>query len=325
MYICYLDESGSVENDGHSINFVYAGLAIPASTWKEKDNQITEIKKKYGLENREVHTAWLIRKYIEQIKIQNFETLSWEDRRREVDAFRTQQLVAYDIQGISAKKRKSILKSYRETREYIHLTLQERHDLVAKICDAVSAWEDSRIFFHAIKTEHYDIAKNHAGGIYEDAFCQVLTRFQSFLENVSRNSSSYYGLLVSDNNDSMKKKLTSLTRKFHRDGALWRDIPNIVETPLFVDSQQTSMIQLADVVSVVLRKYFDDFAKKQELTDSLLFSKIEPRFGRHRGYLETGRHFSPHEQCQCKVCKRVARDKYKQTTRCSGSEALPSM
>ena len=315
MYICYLDESGSVENDGHSINFVYAGLAIPASTWKEKDNQITQIKKGYGLENSEIHTAWLIRKYTEQIKILNFENFSWEDRRREVNAFRQQQLVSYDIQGIPAKKRRSILKSYRETEAYIHLTLQERHELVAKICDAISAWEDSRVFFHAIKTEHYDITKNHAGGVYEDAFCQVLTRFQSFLENVSRNSPVSYGLLVSDNNDSMKKRLTNLTRKFHREGALWRDIPNIVETPLFVDSQQTSMIQLADVVSVVLRKYFDGFAKKQSSADSLFFSKIEPRFGRHRGNLETGRHFSPHEQCQCKVCKRVARDRYKQHTK----------
>nr|MBC8361834.1 DUF3800 domain-containing protein [Candidatus Desulfatibia profunda] len=40
MYFLYLDESGS--NTSH---FVLLGLAIPATSWKAKTDQITPIKK----------------------------------------------------------------------------------------------------------------------------------------------------------------------------------------------------------------------------------------------------------------------------------------
>lgn len=297
MYICYLDESGTAVKGDQSLNFVYAGLAIPAETWKAKDSNISQIKAAHHLDGEEIHTAWILRKYVEQVKIPDFELLSHEDRRKQIETLRLQELNRLELSGKTKNKKKEMVKFYRETSPYIHLTLQERNDFIGAICDCIRSWRDARIFFYAIKKDRYDLALNNVGGIYEDAFCQVVSRFQTFLQLTSTTSpKKIHGLLVSDNNESVQTKLTKLTRHFHNMGAFWRDIPNIVETPLFVDSKQTSMIQLADIVAYALRRYFD-------AGDEILFNKIMPRIDRHKGKVEGGRHFTPLESCQCRICR----------------------
>jgi len=49
MYICYLDESGTEIVGSGTSHFVYLGLAIPAETWKQKDQQVSAVLAKYGL------------------------------------------------------------------------------------------------------------------------------------------------------------------------------------------------------------------------------------------------------------------------------------
>ena len=73
MFICYLDESGTIETQGSSSHFVLLGLAIPAATWKHKDTEVAGIKSKYGLLDDEVHTGWMARDYPEQ---RGYQTLS---------------------------------------------------------------------------------------------------------------------------------------------------------------------------------------------------------------------------------------------------------
>lgn len=307
MYICYLDESGTTQKGDQSVNFVYAGLAIPANTWKEKDVAISALKAKHGLDGAEIHTAWLLRKYVEQAIITDFDKLSRNERVKTVEDLRIGELNKLDLKG-DLKKKRERMKLYRETSPYIHLTLEERRVFIKEVCECISSWDDARIFFHAIKKEKYDPTLNNVGGIYEDAFCQVITRFQNFLENISKKGPTVCGLLVSDNNESIQGKLTKLTRSFHKMGAFWRDIPNIVETPLFVDSKQTSMIQLADVVAYSMRRYFD-------VGESDSFHILKPRFGRHRGKMESGRHFTPQETCQCQICSLVALQHSRKKTR----------
>lgn len=73
------------------------------------------------------------------------------------------------------------------------------------------------------------------------------------------------GLLIHDNNETVAKKHTKLMAKFHHKGTLWTKIDNIVETPLFVDSQLTSMVQIADLCSYSLDPFlhFDDPGRDQ--------------------------------------------------------------
>lgn len=65
-----------------------------------------------------------------------------------------------------------------------------------------------------------------------------------------------------------------MMRHFHERGTRWTtQIPLLVETPLFVDSKLTSMVQMADVCAYATRR----FCEKVE-TD--LFDRIFWRFQR---------------------------------------------
>ena len=84
MYLCYIDESGTPEIPGNTSHFVLAGLSIPISYWRNADREVSQVLGAYGLENEELHTAWLLRKYLDQTKIPNFEQLDWASRRSAV-------------------------------------------------------------------------------------------------------------------------------------------------------------------------------------------------------------------------------------------------
>jgi len=93
MLLCYIDESGTPETTGNTSHYVLAGLAIPVDKWKEAELDINKVKQKYGLENKEIHTAWILRKYIEQSKISGFESLPWDKRIYEVQKYRKAELL----------------------------------------------------------------------------------------------------------------------------------------------------------------------------------------------------------------------------------------
>ena len=79
MYICYIDESGTSAIPGNTSHFVLAGLSLPIWHWKDCDTEIAKIKAKFQLEiNDEIHTAWIARPYLEQIRIPNFKDLSYQ-------------------------------------------------------------------------------------------------------------------------------------------------------------------------------------------------------------------------------------------------------
>ena len=93
MLLCYIDESGTPEITGNTSHYVLAGLAIPVHKWKEAELDINKVKQKYGLEHNEIHTAWLLRKYIEQSKIPDFESLPKDQRIYEVQKYRKTELL----------------------------------------------------------------------------------------------------------------------------------------------------------------------------------------------------------------------------------------
>ena len=94
MYFCYIDESGTPEIPGTSSHYVLCGLAIPIEKWKMCDKQIHVIKHKYGLDDAEIHTAWILRTYLEQSRIPDFETMSYAERRSAVIRERTKEMLS---------------------------------------------------------------------------------------------------------------------------------------------------------------------------------------------------------------------------------------
>ena len=297
MYLCYIDESGTSNIPGNTSHFILAGLAIPIWEWKYCDTRIRNIKAKYGIVDSEIHTAWILRTYLEQSRIPNFEQLDYLKRRFEVTKYRNNELLK--LQKVrNPKLYKQTKKNYRNTNSYIHLTLKERKALILEVAQMISEWTFARLFAECIDKIHFDPSRRRKS-IDEQTFEQVISRFETFLKNMSKFTTKrkrVYGILIHDNNETVAKKHTGLMLQFHRKGTLWTKIKNIIETPLFVDSQLTSMVQVADLCSYALRRYFEN-------GEIDLFERIFKRADRKFGTVVGVRHFS-NPQCKCDVCKK---------------------
>ena len=93
MYLCYLDESGTPDLPGNTSHYVLVGLSIPIWHWRDCDREVGIIRRRYGLEDKEIHTAWILRTYFEQSKIPNFQTQTYFQRRQSVDQYRRAELL----------------------------------------------------------------------------------------------------------------------------------------------------------------------------------------------------------------------------------------
>ena len=79
-------------------------------------------------------------------------------------------------------------------------------------------------------------------------------------------------------------------------GAKWRrKIDRIVETPLFVDSSLTTMVQLADLCAYAVRRFCEN-------GETDLFDRIYPRLPEINGKKVTIRHSTGVTKCQCRIC-----------------------
>jgi len=103
------------------------------------------------------------------------------------------------------------------------------------------------------------------------------------------------GMLIHDNNQTVAKKLTDIMIRFHDAGTLWTKVKNIIETPLFVDSKLTAMVQIADLCSYAFRRYLGNGEKT-------LFSNVYNRADRKDGRVVGVRHFSE-KTCPCLICQ----------------------
>ncbi|MBI4011386.1 MAG: DUF3800 domain-containing protein [Candidatus Rokubacteria bacterium] len=74
----------------------------------------------------------------------------------------------------------------------------------------------------------------------------------------------------------------------------------MVETPLFVDSTLTSMVQVADVCAYATRRFCEN-------AETALFDVIFPCFNRDAGRLVGMRHYTNRAErsgyrCTCRIC-----------------------
>ena len=293
MYICYLDESGVQENTGTPY-FVLSGLAIPAEQWKDMERQITACKRNRGLEDDEIHAAWVARRYVEQEQIADFNTLSWLDRRAAAEKKRDQALIKLAARK-TASHLKEAKKNYRKTHGYLHPNLAERTQLLKDLADIISGWRDARLFAEVIDKK-FVYSAVHPYTPYEFAFKELVQRYEYFLRHRGTAiGQSLDGLLVQDNNETMAKRLTATMRQFHSHGTRWVAIDHIIETPLFVDSHLTSMVQMSDLCGYAIRRFFEN-------NETDLFNRIYPRFDRAANGIVGIRHYTA-AGCTCRVCK----------------------
>ena len=295
MYLCYVDESGTPDLPGNTSHFILAGVAIPIRFWKSYDQQINTIKQRFRLGGAEIHTAWIARPYPEQKRVADFDRLSDQDRRRQVDSLRQGELLR--LQKLKNRTQyQQVRKTYRHTDAYIHLTQAERLDFLGAIADCVGSWQQAKLFFEGVDKLHYTTMRQPTS-VDEQAFEQVISRLEAYLDNTKPRGSTEpnFCLVIHDNNPTTALKHTKIMLRYHRRGTFWRGVHNIIETPLFVDSSLTGMVQVADLCAYAIRRY-------NENGETDLFQRVFPIADRNpKGVVVGARHYTK-MTCACIIC-----------------------
>jgi hypothetical protein len=286
MYLCYIDESGTADVPGNTSHYVLAGLSIPYSNWKNCDREIAEIGRRYGLKDADLHFGWILRRYVEQSKIPNFPNMSFAQRRSEVIQLRKAELLR--LQKIGGSAYKQAKKNFKQTDAYIHLTYEDRVEFVKEIATCVSRWGNARLFAECVDKVFFDPVRT-GRTVDDQSFEQIVTRFEHYLQIISTNDpnpEACCGLLIHDNNETVAKKHTALMKRYYMNGTSYLPpLQRIVETPLFVDSQLTSMVQVADLCAYGLRRYLENGEED-------IFNLIMHRADRKVGILVGVRHYT---------------------------------
>lgn len=290
MYLCYIDESGTPDIPGNTSHFILAGLAIPIWHWHDCERDINNVKSTYALNDEEIHTAWIARKYPEQNKIPNFNTLNHRDRRFAVNKLRTTELLRLQRAGKQSQYKQQ-KKNYAKTEMYIHLTYNERIQFLEEIAQCVRNWGFARLFAECIDKIHFNPYISPKS-VDEQAFEQIVSRFEQYL---AREPHRTHGILVHDNNETVAKKHTHMMKGFHQNGTFWTRINHTIETPFFVDSQLTSMVQIADLCAYAIRRYLEN-------NETNLFNHIFTRAHRIGSTTVGVRHFTNTTVCSCGIC-----------------------
>jgi len=110
MYICYVDESGTSEIPGNTSHFILSGISIPIWHWRTSDGDVAAVLARYGLAGKEFHTAWILRNYLEQSRIPDFESMDWADQPSSISGTPTCSIFKRHARGrlIGRPKRTSL-------------------------------------------------------------------------------------------------------------------------------------------------------------------------------------------------------------------------
>lgn len=109
----------------------------------------------------------------------------------------------------------------------------------------------------------------------EFAFEQLASRFDYFLMRQHNRRDTHRGLMIFDKS-TYENTLQNLATDFQTIGHSWGVLRNLAEVPLFLDSNASRLIQLADLVAYAIYRHF-------ESGDSRLYNLIAHRFDTEGG------------------------------------------
>jgi len=289
MHALYIDESGTPEREPGVDHFVVAGVAVPLRRWRAYDQDLRALLATRRLQDVEIHAAWMARRYPEQERIPDFVALTDDLRRRAVSVERRKDVAKASLTGDKAVR--SLKKNYDKTAAYVHLSHAERVETLRAVADRLATWNDVRLFGDAQKKS--TISNRHRRRARQYGLEQLTSRFSTYLRRAQPDG---LGIVVHDQHQAESTRLTSIFRDWHERGTAFLEIQNIAETPLFVDSALTVMVQVADLVAYATRRFFD-----QNETD--LFDRLYQRFDRTGVELVGLRHYTATTPCTCRVCR----------------------
>jgi hypothetical protein len=152
------------------------------------------------------------------------------------------------------------------------------------------AYESARAFACAVHKDSYSGRDR-----MEMAFEDLCSRFDLYLNRLRTEGDRQRGILILDES-AHETSLQRMAREFRTLGTRWGVIHNLAETPLFVDSRVSRLVQLADHVAyAVFRRY--------NARDAQYFDIIASQFDSSDGVV----HGLAHKQtvdpcCMCPAC-----------------------
>lgn len=192
---------------------------------------------------------------------------------------------------------KQYRKNYAQTKDYVHLTHYERQRFLQELSCLVGTWEFARIFAEVIDKEEYYPPKP-ALTPETQSFEQIVIRIEKYLESISNRNGrgKRRGLIIHDNNPSVAQQHTKNMNSYHKKGTFLAGVHHIIETPLFVDSTLTGMVQIADLCAYALKRY-------AETSEDALLKPLLSRIDRIGSDLVGVRHYTSRKYCKCFFCK----------------------
>ena len=299
----------------HSKEYAVVGVALPDSAWQKFESEVAAIKQRYGLlqTRAELHARDFCISYGEQDEIPDFENLGWNERRAAMLELRAKKLGEY-----TGPKRAKKAKSYQETAPYVHLTRAERSSLLQSVLDVVGGFGELVLFAEVVRKAHAG-----DGNIVGQAFAQLVSRFDSFLErrnqagrrtldklcerypklrrDAARLGHAEKGLLIMDEEPARESSYRTMLASFRDTGHPWGHLKHVIEAPFFVDSALSAAVQVADVCAYAVRRYIE-FGSGKESPEEANFRRIFDRFDRGSNKLHGIRHYCSKGTCVCLVC-----------------------
>jgi len=173
-------------------------------------------------------------------------------------------------------------------------TRAQREELIQRALGLIAPHQPSVRLF-AIAIEKAAVSPRDP---IELAFEEICNRFNLFLQRSDdRNHDNQRGLLVMDETKH-EKPIQALAKNFRVHGGRWGHFRHLAEVPLFVDSQASRIIQLADLVAWATRR-------KYEHSDGRFFDQLIPRFDADGGVIHGLFHMRGNTAgvCYCPACQ----------------------
>jgi len=161
----------------------------------------------------------------------------------------------------------------RRTAPWRGMSREEAQGVIKAVLDVLSrSYESARAFACAIHKPSF-VGQD----LMELAFEDLCSRFNLYLRRFHAQGDRQRGLIILDES-AHETTLQRMARDFRTLGTQWGVIRNLADTPLFVDSRASRVVQLADHVAyAVFRRYnahdaqyFDIMASKIDSADGVV-------------------------------------------------------
>jgi hypothetical protein len=165
-----------------------------------------------------------------------------------------------------------------------NLTSDEARGALKSVLSVVSrSYDTARLFACAIDKGAYP-GKDPVAMAFED-LCQ---RFDMFLGRLRAAGDTQRGMIILDKT-TRETSLQKLSSEFRKVGTQWGVLKNIADTPFFVDSRASRLVQIADHIAyAVFRRYnagdaqyFDIIGHRFDTDDNVIHGLAHKHAERH--------------------------------------------